>query len=1072
MKSTRIYSVVVVLSLALTSGSILPVVAGEAAPPKSLPDALSLYADAASFQNNGAFELAAEEWEKFLKQYPQDPLADKARHYAGVCRMQLKQYARAVAHLRPVVAKGKGFELAEDALLNLAWCQYSLGSEGQQDQYASAADGFATLLKEYPQGKYVDQALFYRGESLYALGRPEEATAAYRQLLSARPESSLKCQALYALGVAFEEQKKYAEAGAVYDRFLEGCATSELVLEVRMRKAETVLQSGKPAEAEKLFFALASTPDFEQADHALLRQAYCAAAQNAFERAAEIYAIIPDEYPRSEYAQEATLSAGRCYYRAEQFAEAAKWLERVIQTAGPGAPEAAHWMARIHLRDKQPAKAVEIAQRVLSATQAGEYIVPLRMDLADAYYAQPDRRAEAVAKYLEIAQQHPEHESAPQALYNAAFAHWELEQYQDGLAWAADFLKKYAAHELAPEVQHVAAECQLKLGNLTAAETTYRELVAQHAGHESAPQWHIRLALVLYLQKNYTPVIQQMSAILDSLKSKDQVAEAQFLIGVSQFQQERFAEAEKSLTAALAAQPGWRQADETLLFLARARSRTNRPADAIKTLRKLIADFPESRALDQAHYRLGEFHYAQNDFAAAVSAYDVVLANWPQSLFAPYALYGRGWGLLKLQKYSEAADAFSRLIKDHPQPELVPEAHSARALCRRQLKQYVDAMSDIAVFLRSDPAATARADAVYERGLCEVGIENFDAAAKTFEQLLADNPEYANAPNVLYELAWVYRKMDKPAESVAVFERLARQYSDSPLAAEANWRLGENRFDQGEYQEAVKLYNVAKEQAAPGEVDELATHKLGWALFRLDDYEGALAQFAQQMKAYPQGSLAADALFMQGECQFKLQRYEQALATFDKASQSNLSKPDMQVLALLHGGQSAAELKRWPDSVRLLDQIVSRFPDTPYLAEALGKRGWAKQQLRRLDEALADYEEASARSRGEAGAHARFLIGELQFERKEHIEAIKNFQRVMYGYGAENAPPEVQHWQAMAGYEAGRCAEVQIAQAQDKLDRSKRVSEAKGFYTYVVQRHPTHDLAVEAQQRLAALQKL
>ena len=170
---------------------------------------------------------------------------------------------------------------------------------------------------------------------------------------------------------------------------------------------------------------------------------------------------------------------------------------------------------------------------------------------------------------------------------------------------------------------------------------------------------------------------------------------------------------------------------------------------------------------------------------------------------------------------------------------------------------------------------------------------------------------------------------------------------------------------------------------------------------------------------------------MQGECLFKLQRFDEALTTFNKVSQSSLSKPDMQVLALLHGGQSAVELKRWPDSVRLLDQIVSRFPDTPYLAEALGKRGWAKQQLGKLDDALADYEEASARSRGEAGAHARFLIGELQFERKEYGEAIKNFQRVMYGYGAENAPPEVQHWQAMAGYEAGRCVEVQITQTQD-----------------------------------------
>ena len=736
--------------------------------------------------------------------------------------------------------KGKKFELAEDSLLNLAWCQYSLGIEGQNDQYAKAADSFATLLKEYPQGKYADQALFYRGESLYALGRREEATAAYKQLIDTRSDSPLHCQALYALGVAYEELKNFTEAGAVYDHFLKGCASSDLVLEVRMRKAEIVLQTGKPAEAEKLFFELASTPDFAQADHAILRQAYCAAAQNAFDRAAEIYAIIPDEFPRSEYVQEAALSAGRCYYRAEQFPEAAKWLERVVQAASPGAPEAAHWLARIHLRNKQPDQAVEVVQprfsrrhKTASLPCRCGWIWPTRCTRNPSNGA---RRYPSTSKSLSSIRimNWPR-----KRLYNAAFAQWELEQYEDGLARAAEFLKKYPAHELAAEVQHVSAECHLKLGKLAEAEATYRQLVSQQAEHENAPQWRIRLAMVLYLQKNYADVVRQMSDILTSLKDKDQVAEAQFLIGVSQFQQERFAEAEKALAASLASQPAWRQADEALLFLARAQFKTNRPADAIVTVRKLIAEFPESRVLDQAQYRLGEFTYAQNDFAAAVTAYDTLLAKWPQSLFTPYALYGKGWGLLKMQKYGEAADALTQVITGHSQHELVPEAHSARALCRRQLKQYVDAISDIEVFLKSDPPATARADAQYERGLCEVGVENYEAAAKTFEQVLADNPDYANAPNVLYELAWVYRKMDKATESVAVFQRLAQEYGDSPLAAEANWRVGENRFDQGEYQEAVKLYNVAKEQAPPGEVDELATHKLGWALFRLEDYEGA-----------------------------------------------------------------------------------------------------------------------------------------------------------------------------------------------------------------------------------------
>lgn len=167
---------------------------------RSPPAALNLYSDAASFQNNGAFDLASDEWEKFLKQFPSDPLTDKARHYAGVCRLQLKQYEKAAAHFEAVASKGKDFEFAEDAHLNLGWCQYSLGGQGKADMYAKAAATFANIVKLFPKGKFADQALFYQGESWYALNKKPDAVKAYRQLVDQHAKSPLRPDGLYVLG--------------------------------------------------------------------------------------------------------------------------------------------------------------------------------------------------------------------------------------------------------------------------------------------------------------------------------------------------------------------------------------------------------------------------------------------------------------------------------------------------------------------------------------------------------------------------------------------------------------------------------------------------------------------------------------------------------------------------------------------------------------------------------------------------------------------------------------------------------------------------------------------------------
>src|SRR5690606_24487988 len=144
----------------------------------------------------------------------------------------------------------------------------------------------------------------------------------------------------------------------------------------------------------------------------------------------------------------------------------------------------------------------------------------------------------------------------------------------------------------------------------------------------------------------------------------------------------------------------------------------------------------------------------------------------------------------------------------------------------------------------------------------------------------------------------------------------------------------------------------------------------------------------------------------------------------------------------------------------------------PYVAEALYERGWAKQNLKKLDEAIADYEQAATKSRGEVGARARFMIGEIQFEQRQHDEAIKSFIRVMYGYGGENAPEEVKKWQGTAGYEAGRCAEVQIQSAPDAQRRAKFLQDAKTYYLYVTEKHGQHKMAAQAKERLAALAKV
>ena len=125
--------------LTLGSGLLLPgllsafiaitamTVTGQDKKSKENEKSMAIYADAANFLNAGKYELSIEEWGKFLKDYPKDPLAGKAAHYLGVSLMQKEKpdYVSAAKQFDKAL-DFKGFDMREEALANRATWQLAM----------------------------------------------------------------------------------------------------------------------------------------------------------------------------------------------------------------------------------------------------------------------------------------------------------------------------------------------------------------------------------------------------------------------------------------------------------------------------------------------------------------------------------------------------------------------------------------------------------------------------------------------------------------------------------------------------------------------------------------------------------------------------------------------------------------------------------------------------------------------------------------------------------------------------------------------------------------------------------
>lgn len=1037
---------------------------------KSSSQALAMYADAASYQNNGAFELAIEEWSKFLKTFPDDPKIVDARYNLGVCQLQEKQFLPAIENLEAVITSGDEFNRMEDAYLNLGWAQYSLGLQDKREYFQQASRTFATLLEKYPKTEHVDQTLFFIGESLYLLGSKKKAAEFYRRLCEGNKGSTLRSDGLYAWGVTYEELRDYEKASEIYDTFLREFPEHELVTEIRMRKAETLLQRGQDVKAEEIFAQVAALKEFDAADHAAFRHAVSVAGQKRFEEAADLYLKLSQNFPKSNYANDAHIAAARALVRAAKTNAAAEIYAQIIESKGPHAPEAAHWQNRVYLRHGDPERALALAQDSLEMAADSPYLVNLKIDQADALYELKNRMPECLELFIAIAEDHHDHPLAAQSLYNAAYVALQLNRSDEGLRLCKTFVERYVQHLLVADVTNIEAECYLQRKEYDKAEAIHRRMIKTNDGQPSSIPWVIRLASVKHIRGDNEGAIDVLQPEMESIKSPPQRAEALHIVGVSQFNLRNYEQSEQALAESYKTSIQWRQADETLLYLSRTQRRQKNMGRAIEIARRVFEEFPESTVLDQVQFRLAEYHYVAGQYDQSITLYRELLHKWPKSSLLPYAVFGKGWAEIRAENHAEAIGSFSALIEGFANHRLAKQAYQARATCYQQTGEFAKGLADIATYLKANGSLPNRLDAYYVRGLCLAGLEKHQESVAVFEAILEHANAYASIDKVRYELAWAYRQLKQNEDAIAQFATLATSHPDSPLAAEASYHVGEAKYDESQYAEALKWYAKSQQNEVGQDLAAKALYKTAWSQYQLGNYGQALAAFSREAAVENESVLGRESRFMVAECLFKMEEYDKALAAYEKSQELAPENEDMRVLTLLHGAQAIAQSEQWQKSLQWLAKIQEDYPSTGYIAQVVFERGWALHNLGEVQSALAAFSQAAEKSRGEVGARSRFMMGEIRFSQKAHDAAIREFQRVMYGYGGEKASSLVKRWQAKAGLEAGQCAGVLASRANGQR-RAKFVRDAQQFFRFVVTKHPDSDEALAAKQQLAQLRR-
>ena len=1018
---------------------------------KSPAEAIRQYRSAVAFQNKETFDLAAEEWQAFLDKHPQDPLAGKARHYLGVCLLQLKQPAEAAQAFEKVLSDDPTFELAPAAWFYQGLAYYQLGQAGQPEGMPKAVAAFTHLIDAHPEAKQVPQALLYRGEALYTQKKLAEAAQSYRKLVKDFPDNPLQQEAMYVLGVALQEVGDFAEAAAIYERYLKAYPAAPLAMEVTMRLGESLQAAGKLEKAGPYLERAARAEGFVFADHALNKLAQWETQRKDFAKAAETYLELRKKFPQSNYASAAQGAAANCLYLAKDYDQAMPIFSELLRQGGSGAPEAAHWLAKIHLEKGEAELALAAAEKGLQTAAGKPYQVELLLDKADAVYEMPDRRVQAATMYEEIAKKFSKDALAPQALYLAAFTSLQTQQYAEADRLTGDFVKQYEKSDLLPAVLYVAAESSLLAKHYDKADKLYESLLRKHAKHTDAPNWRIRRAYAALLNGEFQRVMEQLGSADDSMTPQLQ-REAQYLMGSAQIELKHYDAALDALQKADGDDVKPIRRAEILAAMARALKAKGDAAAAAQATRKILALAVEAPVKHRARLRLAEFAQTSGNQVEALQEYRQLLAekDVEPEVRGP-ALLGAGWCAAGIGELDSAEKLLGELLDSKLSTGMAVKGYFARAALRQKSKDFKGAIEDLDHWNELAGKEANKSDADYLRGLCLTGLGKHEDAARVFASLLEADPGYGGGDKVLYEQAWAYKSAGQAPRAVELFARLVDQKSKSELAGESALHVGESHYDEGKYPEALSWYGKVLEANAEDAHKERALHKMAWTHYQLKDYAAAAKAFEEQVRRFPQSSWSADGRFMQAESHFANQDYSSALPVYETLLKDLPKREDFAAQAVLHAAQCLEQTKQWSQALQAMDRHKELLATSPWADASDYERAWCLQNLGKSDEALKGFQSLGEKSDSEIGARSHFMAGEILFEKKDHREAVRHYFKAAYGYGYPQ-------WQAESLFEAGRCFEV-----------LKNLDQARKCYKELVEKFPNHEKATNASERLRTL---
>ena len=761
----------------------LPAVADPPGSAAALQFADGLYA-------RGMHELAAREYEGFLRQYPKHSKADTAYFRLGECYRHLRDPVRAERSFKRVF------------------------------------DGF-------PKSALRLKAGFRRAHLFKDAGQLDAATDLFRRVLREKPAGEIAAASLYALAEVLERQKQSQEAIAALEEIRRKHKKSEFsdyallrLAWVHAEKARRLKGKGRDAEYAKalqLYAEVLKKPKTPRiAAEALYQTGDIHFRRKAHAQSAEAFGRLLTKYPNDTRAGEARLQAAWAAHNAGLYADALRWAADALEEArGADRVEWLYLKANCERQLARNNDAVATYDSLLALSKNGKLSAAARYERALTYYkggryrdairaadglaSAPSVRKdvlwllaeshaalregdEAIQYYRLVVKECQGSPIACDATYRLAHHLQEKKQYAEAARYYAQVVRRCAKTPLVPKALFASAHCLAKQDLHAEAIRDLDALVRDHASHELVEQGLYQKGMSCVRIKRASEAKGAFRELLKRYPSSALAADSAYRLGMLAWEEKKLGDAEASYRRVLKAKPRPELEREARFHLAGVLREAGKTDEAAILFHALLSTEARARFSPGLLEWLAAHWLAKKDFTKAVKA---AMALTDSKL--PVAWQEIGW-VLAGRAHRQTGDAKAGIKAYREALGLgVGTEYTAEAalrlgelsLAQNRAEEAIGFFSQAAAMASSDRLAGVRANAYAGLGRAHKALARHEETARYFMSVAILYDDETIVPECLYEAAAAFRKLGKKEDALKAAQELRSRYAASPWTKRA-----------------------------------------------------------------------------------------------------------------------------------------------------------------------------------------------------------------------------------------------------------------------------------------------